>query len=233
MLAGTSVSLEQSERVGLIGLSGSGKSTLALILSGLLRPDSGEVYFGTEPLSGMKMKERKKFHCAVQLIFQSSFSALNPRKKIGWLMEEPGKIHFPYLTPTRMRARVAETFQALDLDASLLDRYPSELSGGQCQRVLIARALTLRPRFLLCDEILGSLDVLTQVRVLDLLKKLSSDWGMGLFFISHDHLVVKGLCKKVFQIERGRCVAVQEKEAIPSVRKREGLNDTAFDAVEI
>ncbi len=177
--------------VGLVGESGSGKSTLARVLCGLVRPDEGTVAL---PGDG-----------GLQLIFQDAAGALNPRQRIADALSEVLSVH--RLCPrSDIPGEVARLLQSVGIPPELAGRYPHELSGGQCQRVCVARALALKPSVLIGDEPVSALDVSVQARILRLLSDLREKTGLSLLLITHDLSVVSAVCDSVYVLEHGRLV---------------------------
>ena len=200
-----SVLLRPEETTGLVGESGSGKSTLGRLLAGLERPDGGEVWFEGCPLTGADGEIRKRFRRSVQVIFQNPMNALNPRWTVRAILEEPFRIHAAGVGGSL----AAETGRILDevrLPQAFLSRRPHELSGGERQRVCIARALALKPRIVICDESVSSLDVLVRAQILNLLLELQRTHRIGYLFISHDLAVVRHMSDRLLVMKDGRVV---------------------------
>ncbi|MCF1741045.1 ATP-binding cassette domain-containing protein [Paradevosia shaoguanensis] len=209
VLKGVNVGIGRGEIVGIVGESGSGKTTLGRALLGLQPATGGAVLFEGKPLSefpGGEIALRRQ----MQMIFQDPMSSLNPRQTIGTILSKPILLHG--IAPDKATAlvRIAEVLDRVGLPQVVLGRYPHELSGGQRQRVGIARAVMLRPSFVLADEIVSGQDVSTQARVLQLLKELCAEIGMSMAFISHDLSVIRALCNRVYVLNGG--VVVEEGE---------------------
>ncbi|MCC5840589.1 MAG: ABC transporter ATP-binding protein [Opitutales bacterium] len=203
-LDGVDLTLREGRALGIVGESGSGKSTLARILVGLEEPSSGTVLFQGKPLVEA-LRARSAFHREVQFVFQNSLGALNPRKRIGSILHT----HLQILeggTATEVKARVREVAEAVDLPEDLLERFPHALSGGQAQRVNLARALLTHPRVIVMDEPVAALDVSVQARVLRLLRRLAETFTFTLVFITHDLAVVDYLCDEVCVMREGKVV---------------------------
>lgn len=203
-LDGVDLSLREGRALGIVGESGSGKSTLARILVGLETPTSGTVRFQGKPLLEA-LRARVAFHREVQFVFQNSLGALNPRKRIGAIL----RTHLRILgggSADEVEARVAEVTEAVDLPKDLLERFPHALSGGQAQRVNLARALLTHPRVIVMDEPVAALDVSVQARVLRLLRRLAETYTFTLVFITHDLAVVDYLCDDVCVMRAGKVV---------------------------
>ena len=203
-----SVKVERGRTLGVVGESGCGKSTLARMLTGLLAPDTGEIALEGRPVHGLKGRERRAFHRTVQLVFQDPLSSLNPRKTVRQILAGPLQALLD-LGRSERAARVEELMRLVSLRPEFIDRYPHEFSGGQCQRIGIARALAVEPRLLVLDEPVSALDVSVQAQVLRLLKDLQQRLGLTYVFISHDLAVVEALCDRVMVMYRGRVKRVR------------------------
>ena len=208
-----SLELRPGEAVGLVGESGCGKSTLARLLVGLIPPTSGEVRFRNRPLAALTRTERREFHRAVQMIFQSSQASLNPRLRVWESIAEPLQVHRLVKTH-ELRGRVGDLLTEVGLDSSLAERFPHALSGGQRQRVAIARALATRPALIVCDEPVASLDLSIQQQILQLLIQLQARHGIAYLFISHHLGVVSAIAHRVLVMYLGRLVEVGENPAL-------------------
>ena len=180
-----SFTLYPGETLGLVGESGCGKSTLGRLVLALLPPTRGRIVFAGEDLAQVSRPRLKELRREVQIIFQDPYSSLNPRMTVGQILEEPFAIHNLGRRRER-RAWVAELVGEVGLTADILDRYPHEFSGGQRQRLGIARALALKPRLIVADEPVSALDVSIQAQILNLLAELQQRHGLAYLFISHD-----------------------------------------------
>lgn len=201
-LDGVSLQVPDGGSVGLVGESGSGKTTLVRVICGLQKPDSGRVVYNPSTLQAS--------HSAaggIQMIFQDAIGALDPRQQVGDAIAEVGRVH-------RFPVDVASLLSQVGLPQEVAGRYPSELSGGQCQRICIARALAMRPSLLIGDEPVSALDVSVQARILRLLGDLRENNGLSLLIITHDLAVVSALCDYVYVLEKGRIVEKGEPERI-------------------
>jgi dipeptide transport system ATP-binding protein len=193
------------ETVGLVGESGSGKSTLGRTLLRLYRPQSGKIIFEGRDLAGLSERELSVARLRIQMIFQDSNSSLNPRQRLVDILSAPYMAHG--VAEGRSANRLAiDLLERVGLTAAQVNRYPHELSGGQRQRVGIARALALKPAFVVADEIVSGLDVSVQAQILVLLRQLRSEDRLGMIFISHDLSVVRSLCDRVAVLQHGRIV---------------------------
>ncbi len=198
------LTVEPGEVVGLVGESGSGKSTLANLVLGLLEPDAGEIRFEGRPL-GAWLREGKGYRAAVQAVFQQPMLALDRRRTVGWSIAEPLVVHRIGDRASRAQ-RVAELMASVGLETALAERLPRELSGGQLQRVNIARALALEPRLLVCDEAVSALDVSVQAQILNLFLDIQERSGTAMLFVAHDLAVVRHLADRIAVMYAGRIV---------------------------
>ena len=198
-LTDVSFVLNEGEILGIVGESGSGKSTLLRQISGLEVPDSGELTLDGRPLPARRTKENYR---SMQMIFQDAVGSFHPRRKISDSIRET--VH--NLCGGHEEPDWQTLCTMVQLPLELADRYPRDLSGGQCQRFAIARAMAVHPRILLCDEITSALDVSSQAQVLQLLARLHREKGMSMIFVSHDLAVVRSICDRVMVMYRGRVV---------------------------
>lgn len=201
-----SFTVKPGETLGLVGESGSGKSTVARTMLGLIPPSSGRVYFQGQEVLTPDGRMKKEFCGKLQIIFQHPESALNPRMKIYKSMIEPMLIHKQDLSREEMKIKSREFLQQVGLSEEHLTRYPHELSGGQIQRVVLARVLSLNPQFLVADEPTSMLDASVQAQVLRILKKIQAENGIGLLFISHDIEVVSCMSDRIAVMYKGQIV---------------------------
>ena len=206
VLKGLSFDLPKGAVLGIIGGSGSGKSTLGRAMLRLLEPSAGSITFDGTDITHMQEAQLRGMRLRFQMIFQDPMSSLNPRRKVGGIIAGPLKLH----GLDGLQARVDEALDMVGLPSSFAQRYPHELSGGQRQRVGIARAIALRPAFILADEIVSGLDVSSQAQVLNLLGELVRELGLTLAFVSHDLSVIRRLCDRVLVLHQG--VIVEEGE---------------------
>ena len=206
VLHGIDIHVGKGETVGIVGESGSGKTTLGRALLGLVKPVAGSVIFDGRDITTLDEKARRPLRRRMQMIFQDPMSSLNPRHTIGRILTEPVLLHGLAQDHAAALALVQGVLDRVGLQRNTVERYSFELSGGQRQRVGIARAVVLRPDFVLADEIVSGLDVSTQAQVLRLLKELTSEMRLALAFISHDLSVVRSICQRVVVMREGRVV---------------------------
>ena len=204
VLKDASLRVDTGEVHGIVGESGSGKSTLGRLLLGFLEPTGGEIKTCGQTPHKVKGDDARAFRRNVQVIYQDSATALNPRMSLGRSAAEGLEIHGH--SASDARAEVARLFERVRLPATLMDRFPHEVSGGQRQRVCIARALATKPKLLIADEPVTALDVSVQARILELFAELQSDLGLTMLFISHDLGVIRELCSRVSVMHKGRMV---------------------------
>lgn len=197
-----SLSIAKGETVGIVGESGSGKTSLGRTLIRLYKPSGGELLFDGQDITHLDAAAMKPLRRRMQMIFQDPQSSLNPRRTVGSILAGALTLHGLDASP----AAIGSILEHVGLPSSARDRYPHQLSGGQRQRVGIARAIALKPDFVVADEIVSGLDVSTQAQVLDLLKRLKAEMGLTLAFISHDLSVVRHLCERVVIMQAGEIV---------------------------
>jgi ABC-type glutathione transport system ATPase component len=202
-----SFAIHPGETVGLVGESGSGKSTVARMLLRLIEPTSGEILFEGAPLPHAHSSEMRALRRRMQIVFQDPYAALNPRMTVRSILAEPFAIHRE-TPPEGIDTGLRGLLRSVGLDESALARYPHEFSGGQRQRINIARALALRPQFLVLDEPVSALDVSVGAQVINLLRDLQRSLGLTYLFISHSMPLVRYLCDRVAVMQRGRLVEV-------------------------
>jgi peptide/nickel transport system ATP-binding protein len=213
-LEDVSFELHPGEALGVVGESGSGKSTLVRAALELIRPSAGRVtWMGRNPCA-LPARERKRLRRDLQLVFQDPLASLDPRMTVARILAEPLEVHEPRLERQAREREVGEMLVRVGLGPEMLERYPHELSGGQCQRVGIARAMILRPRLLVCDEPVSALDVSVQAQILDLLASLKAEHGMSILLVSHNLAVVRRLCERVLVLYRGRMMELADSDTL-------------------
>jgi oligopeptide transport system ATP-binding protein len=213
-VSGVSFDLAPGECLGVVGESGSGKSTLARVVVGTIPATGGRVLFEGQDLIAMDPATRRAQRRNTQMVFQDPLAALNPRMPVGDIIAEPLITHHPETTRTEARQRVQALMERVGLLPNLINRYPHEFSGGQCQRIGIARALILNPKLVICDEPVSALDVSVQAQVVNLLKDLRRDLGVAMIFIAHDLSVVKHISDRIMVMYLGRMMETAEARAL-------------------
>jgi peptide/nickel transport system ATP-binding protein len=209
-----SLDIHPGETLGLVGESGSGKSTLGRLILRLIEPTSGSIRFEGRDLLAASPSEMRRLRRDMQIIFQDPFASLDPRFRIEQIIAEPLLIHGNGTAKSGIRARVVELLRAVGLDESILQRFPHEFSGGQRQRIGIARALALRPKFIVADEPVSALDVSVGAQIVNLLAQLQRDFGLTYLFISHSMPVVRYLSTRVAVMYRGKIVEIGSTDQI-------------------
>lgn len=200
--------IHEGEVLGVIGESGCGKSTLGRCLVGLHKPTEGEILFEGKNIAGAKSKDKLKLCKNIQMIFQDPYSSLDPRHTAANSVSEPMVVHKTVKGKAALEERVLELFQQVGLDVQHMNRYPHEFSGGQRQRLNVARAISINPRVIICDEPVSALDVSIQAQVINLLKKLQKEYNLTYVFISHDLSVVKYVSDRIVIMYLGRIVEI-------------------------
>jgi len=203
-----SIDVKEGETLGLVGESGCGKSTTGRAMMQLPKPTSGSVVYRGNDLTKLKPEDLRQLRPEMQMIFQDPISSLNPRRKVGDIVAEPLRI-WKRGTAEEQRRIVAETLEAVGLDPeTAVDRRPHQFSGGQCQRICIARSLVLDPKVIICDEPVSALDVSVQAQILNLLEDMKERYGLTLVFIAHDLAVVKNISDRVAVMYLGKLCEV-------------------------
>ena len=199
---GVSLSVNAGESFGIVGESGCGKTSLARTIIGLRPPSAGTIRFEDTDITTMTARQFKQYRRSVQMVFQDATDSLNPRMTVRQTLEEVLRVH--KMRPAgQIGTRVLELLERVGLPQDTLDSYPREISGGQCQRVSLARCLALEPRLIIADEPVSALDVSVQARVLNLIRALQKDLNLAIILISHDLAVVRNICDRVAVMHNG------------------------------
>lgn len=199
-----SFQLRQGECLGLVGESGCGKSTTVKMLTHLLKPDSGEILLEGTEIQHLKGKALKKLYKEIQMVFQIPQDSFDPRRTLGDSIMESMRNH--NVSRKEAQNRLGQLLQQVELPPELADRYPNQVSGGQCQRAAMARALAVNPKILICDEATSALDVTVQAQIIELLKRLQQEMDLSILLISHDLALVQHLCDRVLVMYQGNIV---------------------------
>ena len=202
---GVSLAVRAGETVGLVGESGSGKTTMALAVLRLERA-SGRIAFAGQDIAALSKRDMRRLRSRMQIVFQDPFGSLSPRMPVGDIVAEGLRVHEPRLSSAERTRRVAEALEEVGLPADSAERYPHEFSGGQRQRIAVARAMVLKPEFVVLDEPTSALDMSVQAQIVDLLRSLQERHGLGYLFISHDLKVVRALAHHVVVLRAGKVV---------------------------
>ena len=211
---GISFDLARKETLGIVGESGCGKSTLARAVLQLIPPTAGQVLWMGQNLNGLSRAQMTEHRKNLQIVFQDPLASLNPRMTISASIAEPLLTFQPDLNSKQRTAKVAEMMERVGLSQRMINRYPHELSGGQNQRVGIARAMINRPELVVCDEAVSALDVSIQAQIIKLLKDLQADMGLSMMFISHDLSVVRDISHRIMVLYLGRIVEMADRDEI-------------------
>ncbi len=209
---GISFDLKPGETLGIVGESGCGKSTLGRAILRLTKATEGNVVWLGQDLFGLDKKTLRKARRDLQIIFQDPLASLDPRMTVGAIIARPLKTFFPELGKAEIDKRVKDAMQQVGLAPEMLRRYPHEFSGGQCQRIGIARAIILRPKLIVCDEPVSALDVSIQAQIINLLRKLQAELGLSLLFISHNLSVVRHISHRVMVLYLGKVMEIAERD---------------------
>jgi oligopeptide transport system ATP-binding protein len=209
---GISFDLHAGEALGIVGESGSGKSTLARAILGLVSSRRGRVMWKGEDLTQLDEEELRQKRKEIQIVFQDPMASLNPRMTAGDIISEPLWTFYPNMDPLQVGERARGMMKLVGLLPNQINRYPHEFSGGQCQRIGIARSLVLNPKLIICDEPVSALDVSIQAQIINLLRDLQKKLGLALLFIAHDLSVVQHISDRVMVMYMGRSMEVARKE---------------------
>lgn len=209
-----SFTIERGKTLGIVGESGCGKSTTGRAILRLLEPTSGQVIFDGKDITSLSAAEMRKMRSDMQIIFQDPFSSLDPRKTVSQTIAEPIIENKILKDKKAIEARVKELMETVGLAQRLVNTYPHELDGGRRQRIGIARALAMNPKFIVCDEPVSALDVSIQSQVLNLLRQLQESMGMAYIFISHNLSVIKHISDRVMVMYLGHVVELADKKEL-------------------
>ena len=201
-----SVSIGRGKTLGVVGESGCGKSTLGRTVLRLLEPTDGQILFEGKDITHVGESEMRRYRQSMQIVFQDPYSSLNPRKSVAEIIATPLKVNHICKSRADLQKRVRELMDTVGLAERLYDAYPHELDGGRRQRICIARALAIRPKFIVCDEPVSALDVSIQAQILNLLMDLQDEMGLTYMFITHDLSVVKHISSDIMVMYMGNCV---------------------------
>ena len=202
-LRGVSLTLNDGDFVTVIGGNGAGKSTIARIICGLIRPEYGDIYFKGTHIVGAEKTFQKEFRTQIQLIPQQPYLSLDPKQKVGSSIMEPLFVHKLVKQKKQAQTCAYQLLHSVRLERDIFTRYPGQISGGQAQRVVIARALAVSPELIIADESTSMLDVSAQAQVIQIYKRLIKEQNVSFIFISHNLPLVKAFCSKVYGLQNG------------------------------
>ena len=211
---GVSFDLAPGETLGIVGESGCGKSTLGRAILQLLPATSGAVTWLGQPMTGLSPKQVKAARENMQIVFQDPLASLDPRMTAGDIIAEPLRNYHPELPRAEVTRRVSALMEQVGLLPAMVNRYPHEFSGGQCQRIGIARAMILKPKLVICDEPVSALDVSVRAQVINLLKDLQKSFGLSMLFISHDLAVVRHISDRVLVLYLGKVMELSSRDSL-------------------
>ncbi len=211
---GIAFDLYAGETLGVVGESGCGKSTLARAILNLHPATAGSIVWMGKEMAGASAQDWLDVRKDVQMIFQDPLASLNPRMTVAQIIGEPLRTHHPEMSPEAVMVKVRAIMQRVGLTEQQINRYPHEFSGGQCQRIGIARALIMQPKLIVCDEPVSALDVSIQAQIINLLKELQQEFGLALIFIAHDLAVVRHISHRIMVMYLGHAMELAQKTAL-------------------
>ncbi|TCS60592.1 ABC transporter ATP-binding protein [Varunaivibrio sulfuroxidans] len=229
---GVSFALKAGETLGIVGESGCGKSTLGRAILQLVAPTAGRVVWLGEDISTLSPHAMRPHRRDMQIIFQDPLASLDPRMTIGQIIGEPLRTHNPKMSKDDLRAEVRAMMDRVGLLGTMINRYPHEFSGGQCQRIGVARAMILHPKMIVCDEPVSALDVSIQAQIVNLLEDLRRDFNVALLFISHDLSVVRHISDRIMVLYLGKIMELADRDALYA-RPRHPYTQALISAVPI
>jgi oligopeptide transport system ATP-binding protein len=229
---GVDLVLREGEALGIVGESGCGKSTLARAVLRLVPATTGRILWLGRAIEATSVAEMRPLRRGLQIVFQDPLASLDPRMTVGEIVAEPLRVHAPELDRAARRAAVVDMLARVGLPAESVNRYPHEFSGGQCQRIGIARAMVLRPKLLVCDEPVSALDVSIQAQIVNLLLELKREFGTSILFVSHNLAVVRRLCERVLVLYLGKPMELAETDDLYA-RPRHPYTRALLDAVPL
>ena len=206
-----SFAVKSGESLGIVGESGCGKSTIARMITGLTEVSTGVISLEGKVISGLDRRRQREVYRHIQMVFQDPYSAISPRMSIGTFLEE-GLVHFGIMDRKKAGKEAENLLKLVDLDPALAERLPHQLSGGQLQRVVIARAISIHPKLVILDEATSALDVSVQKQILELLVRLQKEFSLTYLFIGHDLAVVRSITKQICVMQEGRIVETLNSE---------------------
>jgi oligopeptide transport system ATP-binding protein len=213
-LDGVSFTLAPGETLGVVGESGCGKSTLGRAVLQLIKPTAGQVVWLGNPIQGLEVNEMRPLRRDMQMVFQDPLAALDPRMTVGEIVGEPLDTFQPVLSKSEHKARVAVMMAKVGLSPHMVNRYPHEFSGGQCQRIGIARAIILNPKLIVCDEPVSALDVSIQAQIVNLLTRIQRELNLSLILISHDLSIVRHISHRILVLYLGRVMEMASRDEL-------------------
>jgi len=211
---GVSFAVKRGETLGIVGESGCGKSTLGRAILRLIEPTRGQVLWLGQDLADLDEEALRRQRKDMQIIFQDPLASLDPRMTVGDIIAEPLEALEPDMSKAERRTRVEDMMDRVGLSPDMINRYPHEFSGGQCQRIGIARAMVVRPDLIVCDEAVSALDVSIQAQIVNLLMDLQAEFGLTLLFISHDLSVVRQISHRILVLYLGRVMELADRDAL-------------------